>query len=88
MKRLAEIYREPYAKHMTGVSHVPGAPWHTVYEVNPTSRRFPFPLGSGQRRRRQSRVHATVELDALSVGARARRAAFGVAGHVAGHAHR
>lgn len=33
MERLAEIYREAYAKQMTDVSHLRGAPWHTIYEV-------------------------------------------------------
>ena len=33
MERLAEIFRDALGKTMTDVSHVPGAPWHRVYEV-------------------------------------------------------
>jgi hypothetical protein len=34
MERLAEIFREATADHMSEVSHVPGEPWHKVFKVD------------------------------------------------------
>lgn len=33
MQRLAEVYLEATAAQMTEVSHLPGQPWHRIYEV-------------------------------------------------------
>lgn len=44
MQRLAEIYLEATATQMTEASHLPGQPWHQVYEVE-KRHQAPIPYG-------------------------------------------
>lgn len=48
MQRLAEVYLEATADQMSEVSHLPGQPWHQVYEVE---------------RKHQERIPYTLALD-------------------------
>ena len=44
MQRLAEVYLEATAAQMTEVSHLPGQPWHQIYEIE-NRPQAPIPYG-------------------------------------------